>query len=519
MPATLEQDVNYEDCEKEFHATPDDPAAQLNLLNLAKSHFDRKDQGNGHHLQEARRLYKLVADRGHEEARYQWARCLFHSNQSLVRAADIFKEFASRGHAGAINSLGSCYLQAKGVQHNPAEGIRLYKDAANRGYMLAYDNLILCYQKGRNGIEQDTDEAQKWSLMKSLREQLLERQKIVDANPDDPVALFNLAKSHFDMKDEGANHLQEATILYRRAAIKWHEEAAYELARCFFYSDESLDEAVNTFRRFAGQGHAGAINALGSCYHLGKGVQEDKEQAFELYYQAAEKGYIGACENLRLCYTNGWGVGNNPQKAEEWRLKKEFLEHQQKVEANPNDPDAKYQLAEDYKNGWGVGKDQQEADRLYTLAAMQGHMGARQNVKPAMIAHAIAQEMACQNTPHEYSEAIAKGFVNARLTVEELIENKALLKEKASGELSKRHGAMTPNFLELVARLTTATACAVLPKSANSGNFWSRVVPWNPAAAKAKPQNSWRQWVGNSPNENHAKRILQNSGDNVQGFS
>ncbi|KAL0209000.1 hypothetical protein P9112_011587 [Eukaryota sp. TZLM1-RC] len=66
-------------------------------------------------------------------------------------------------------------------------------------------------------------------------------------------------------------------------------------------------------------GHAGAINNLGRCYHRGLGVTilklQDYSQAVFYYQKAAEVGNEVGMYNLGLCYEHGHGVPNDLHQA------------------------------------------------------------------------------------------------------------------------------------------------------------------------------------------------------------
>jgi TPR repeat protein len=72
--------------------------------------------------------------------------------------------------------------------------------------------------------------------------------------------------------------------------------------------EEDAAGAVRWFRAGAVQGHAGAQNALGECFHDGEGVDQDDAKAASWYHKAAEQGHATAQLNLGSCFENGEGV-------------------------------------------------------------------------------------------------------------------------------------------------------------------------------------------------------------------
>jgi TPR repeat protein len=57
---------------------------------------------------------------------------------------------------------------------------------------------------------------------------------------------------------------------------------------------------------------------LGTCYSIGRGVEQDEVQAVEWYRKAAEQGLADAQNTMGLHYIDGIGVEKDPEQAEEW---------------------------------------------------------------------------------------------------------------------------------------------------------------------------------------------------------
>ena len=58
-----------------------------------------------------------------------------------------------------------------------------------------------------------------------------------------------------------------------------------------------------------------AIDRLGVCYETGRGVERDREQAYELYRMAANEKDEGGLYHLALCYAGGKAVKTDYRKA------------------------------------------------------------------------------------------------------------------------------------------------------------------------------------------------------------
>ena len=61
--------------------------------------------------------------------------------------------------------------------------------------------------------------------------------------------------------------------------------------------------------------------SIGNCYAEGKGVQQDRVEAFRLDRKAAEMGLAEAQYNLGTLYLQDWGVEKNEAEALKWYRK------------------------------------------------------------------------------------------------------------------------------------------------------------------------------------------------------
>ena len=72
------------------------------------------------------------------------------------------------------------------------------------------------------------------------------------------------------------------------------------------------------YRAAAAQGHAEALNNLGSMYERGRGVRSDLRAAAGWYRRAAEGGDATGQFNLGLLYESGRGVPKDEREAARW---------------------------------------------------------------------------------------------------------------------------------------------------------------------------------------------------------
>ena len=108
--------------------------------------------------------------------------------------------------------------------------------------------------------------------------------------------------------------------------------------------------------------HKERLFKVALCYHLGKGVPKDSEQAVFWYRKSAERGHVEAQFNLGQCYLFGTGVEKDPKLAVQWYRKS----------ADQGMKDAQFNLGVCFANGWGVEKDTTQAVYWCRKAAEQG---------------------------------------------------------------------------------------------------------------------------------------------------
>ena len=184
-------------------------------------------------------------------------------------AADVeaLRSRAGQGDPEAQNKLGNVYTSgAPGLSADLAEALRLFRQAADKGFGPAQYNLGLAYELGR-GVSVDERQAFKYYLMA--------------AEQGFTPAKFNVG----NMYTEGRGVAQD----YFEANL-WFKQAA----------DAGLPEAQFT---------------LGLAYELGRGVKKDEAQAARWYKQAADRGYAQAQYNLGLLHEDGRGVAKDPVAA------------------------------------------------------------------------------------------------------------------------------------------------------------------------------------------------------------
>ena len=122
---------------------------------------------------------------------------------------------------------------------------------------------------------------------------------------------------------------------------------------------------VSDLREKSGQGDANAQYTLGVMYNIGRGVQQDIDEAESWFLKAAKQGHADAQSTLGYIYK--YSLKQDHAKAENWFLKA----------AEQGDADAQFYLGSMFEDGWGVERNYAEAEKWYRKAAGQGNVGAQ----------------------------------------------------------------------------------------------------------------------------------------------
>lgn len=109
------------------------------------------------------RLYEAAAGEGDPVAQYNLAVMhgdgqggLARNNQEAVR---LYKLAADQGYLPAFAALGTAHATGRGVRRDDAEAVRLFKLGVEQGDPEAYNNLGKMYAEGRGGLPRDMRQA------------------------------------------------------------------------------------------------------------------------------------------------------------------------------------------------------------------------------------------------------------------------------------------------------------------------------------------------------------------------
>src|SRR5574344_1417644 len=154
--------------------------------------------------------------------------------------------------------------------------------------------------------------------------------------------------------------IKEKKKYYKNAAPEYFNAAES------YYDQTKYEDAVKYYEKACKLNYGPAQNALGVCYDLGKGVQEDKKKAFEYLLKSYNNDCSHSYSNLGYYYMNGIGTEVDYYKAFEAYMK-----------ATTNkEPKAYYYIGTFYEDGKGVTKDLEKAYNYYEKAKEENYTAA-----------------------------------------------------------------------------------------------------------------------------------------------
>jgi TPR repeat protein len=296
---------------------------------------------------------------------------------------------------------GVALLRGVGEKTDEAEGVKLLRQAEEKGHALARGLLAWCYFWG-SGVEKDEPQARQYAAKALHAVTAL-------ANAGDAEAQYLLGTFSRDGTG-GKKDNAEAVRWFRKAADKEHVFAMSSLAWMYQQGrgvQKDDKQAVRWYRQAADKEDPGAMTNLGWMYAQGRGVEKDDREAVRWFRKAADKEHVLAMTNLGWMYAQGRGVDKNDREAVRWFRKAADKKNARAMgclagmcsmgrggarddaeatrwlrkAADSGDVESMFWLAVRHEKGQGIARDDGEAARWYRQAANLGHKGAQAALK------------------------------------------------------------------------------------------------------------------------------------------
>jgi len=380
---------------------------------------------------EARRLYKAAAGRGHKLASERLA--VVGKSQSADESVALgwYLPAAKQGDVEAQYNLGYMYETGWGVSINEKEAARWYQEAATGGHDQAQLRLGMMYMVGA-GVAQSKPKGVEWlrkaaaggsrvaerlvqELFDSSDGASLDAVKVISGlrrviDEGDKRALATLlssletARSRRGGEGNGNGNGRHATNSNNGGGTERAEPAGVRAAppapqtpqtlQTLMPNDalmpelstesrqgsqvptpgmEGLVDDSNSFRAAqvgASQGKPEAQFELAVAYVVGRGVRKDQQEALSWFKQAAAKGHDGAQTYMHLWDDQLEAAAAGGTVSVGWL----------KEAARRWDLDAMFRLGYLFETGRGVTTSVVEAAKWYRLAGDQGHAEARRRL-------------------------------------------------------------------------------------------------------------------------------------------
>ncbi len=338
-----------------------------------------------------------------------------YDNESYSKALPQFLWLALQDNVEAQTYLGFMYSKGQWVEVDFKQAIRWYREAADKGYMVAQHNLGINYNSG-NGISKDYKEAVKWYRKAAKQGYKGSQYNLANmyrkgngVSQSDKLAIKWYTKSAkqghiksqfglgylYDTSKSSMQDYNLAAMWYKKAADQGHALSQYNLALLYEYGNgvtKNINTALKWYQKAADQGDDDAKEKVkkllerqesvnlknadeqfssGLDYLYGQnGVEKNKKIAFNWFYKSAKKGHMKAQRQIGFMYANGGGVVEDKKESIKWYRKS----------ADQGYADAQTNLATAYRWGYGVDKDYSQALYWTKKAANQNDAKSLNNL-------------------------------------------------------------------------------------------------------------------------------------------
>lgn len=301
----------------------------------------------------------------------------------IERGLKIYEEMSSKGDAHADYRLGQLYGRGP-IEQDYEKAIMYYRKSAEAGYPDAQYAVGCIYNDGLIG-EVNKEEATKWIELAAEQNQrdalcLLAFSYIQDAS------IGTLKASNLSY----GQNIEKGFDFLMRAAGSGQPSALYVFAQCYHegkYLDKDDEQAFFCLQKSVmSEAMPDNMNLMGDFFRDGIGTEQNYEIAAMHYQWAADNGNTSAMMSLANLYEEGLGVEKNEELAAE--LKNRWWETIQwniygimpldfaREQAKTGNEEAMYQLGQRYQQGNGVEQNIEIASDWWHKAAMKDYIPA-----------------------------------------------------------------------------------------------------------------------------------------------
>ena len=331
-------------------------------LSLAYAYYEGR--GIEENKEEAFKWYMKAAERSNSEAELNVG-YMFDTGEGVEEnKEEAFKWYmkaAWQGEPDAVYNVGCMYDTGEGVEENKEDAFYWYMIAAKNGYADAQYAVAEMYYEGE-GVEINKFEALEWyikswkagnfiaKIQLNIHYGITEDSTKKDIERIRRNLLIEMGNKYFHGPG-GKTDFAKAIECYIMASKHGDKDIKDILEKGFAY--------LGKLKERANQGDVSAQLKLGQMYDEGKGVAEDKEEAFNWFMKAAKQGSCEGELNVGYMYDAGEGTAEDKGEAFKWFMKAAKQGHEE----------AQCAVAEMYYKGEGVEINKYEAFEWYMKAS------------------------------------------------------------------------------------------------------------------------------------------------------
>lgn len=243
-------------------------------------------------------LMELERKTHNPKVQYFIANAYAHQERKYEKAIEFYQRAGEQGFSYASYYLGDMYYQGLDIPQDYTKAFKWFMKAAELGNASAQDKISVMYMRG-DGIPRDYQKGYEWA------------QKAAVQGIGDAMGTIGL---YYDNGYIFSPDLEKAREWYLKAVCTGNDFYISSLERI----EKKIYGAPLNYEKVAQNGDVYAMCYLAYKYRYGKGVQRDKQKAFELHQKAAESG--NALALYRLGHVYHWDKFDH-EKAREWYLK------------------------------------------------------------------------------------------------------------------------------------------------------------------------------------------------------
>jgi TPR repeat protein len=280
-------------------------AAAQNGLGL----YYKQGYGTDKDQQQAFEWFYKAAKQDNKEGKYNLALIYLsgiEGEDGKKIGTDLLTEVANQGHIEGSYKLAKCYEEGIGIAQSSYDAKAYYIKAANKNYVKAFNKLGHFFLKEIARLKMESKNPSQSAIAQSHSLATMWFEK--SANKEDPEGLYNFATLQPDH-----SYGRKPFELYEKAANKDYAPAQYELG-CRCSKDNYQTSAFEWFKKAADLGHTQAQFRAAECYHNGKGIKLNLEQAEKYYLLAAENNDSSSQISLAELYEKGHGISIKKDK-------------------------------------------------------------------------------------------------------------------------------------------------------------------------------------------------------------